>query len=220
MRPKPKYPSFYVSMKIMGKTDHSFLIDGGSSLNIISKVITEQLGLTSTGEARNMLTFNKKVQPTISQIKDLTLTLCAYPEVKTTCNFLVADMEVGNVSMILGHEWQYLTGGYLSFDESHITISQNRKSIIISREPKTTPYVENISCPEINFIETGLGTYYVFKEDEKRFMCTTNYWSQWMLAHAFQLCVFFRRKHFRSHSLFTHQEAIPIHISAKLRLYK
>ena len=83
-RLEPKYPPFYVSMKIMGKIVHSYLIDGGSSPNIMSKVIMEKLGLTCTGEARNMLTFNKKVQPAIGQIKDLTLTLCAYPEVKTT----------------------------------------------------------------------------------------------------------------------------------------
>lgn len=130
-RPEPRYPPFYVSMKIMGNIVHSCLIDGGSSPNIISKVIMEQLGLTCTGEARNMLTFNKKIQPAIGQIKDLTLTLCAYPEVKTTCNFLVADMEVGNFSIILGRKWQFLTGGCLSFDGSHITISHNHKNIVI-----------------------------------------------------------------------------------------
>jgi len=130
-RPEPKYPTFYVSMKIMGKIAHSCLIDGGSSANIMSKVIMEQICLTSIDEARNMLTFSKKVQPAIGQIKDLTLTLCAHPEVKPTCNFLVADMGVGNFSMILGCKWKYLTGGYLSLDGSHVTISHNRKQIII-----------------------------------------------------------------------------------------
>ena len=166
-RPEPKYPPFYVSMKIVGKIVHSCLIDGGSVPNIMSKVIMEQLGLTCTGEGRNMLTFNKKVQPSIGQIKDLTLTLFAYPEVKTTCNFLVSDMEVGNFSIILGREWQYLTGGFQSLDGSHITISHNRKNLVIPREPRTTPYVENTPGPEINFAETGLGTYSIFLEDEQ-----------------------------------------------------
>jgi len=40
-RPEPKYPLFYVSIKIMEKITHSCLIDGGSSLNIMSKVIME-----------------------------------------------------------------------------------------------------------------------------------------------------------------------------------
>lgn len=144
-RLEPKYPPFYVLMKIMGKIAHSCLIDGRSSLSIMSKVIMEQLGLTYTSEARNMLTFNKKIQPAIDQIKDLTLTLCSYPEVKTTCNFLLADMEVRNFSMILGREWKYLNGGYLTLDGSHITISHNCKSIIIPREPRTMPYIEK--CP-------------------------------------------------------------------------
>lgn len=104
-RPELKYPHFYVSMKIVGKITHSFLIDGGSRPNIMYKLTMEQLGLTCTCEAKNMLTFKKRVQPTIGQIKDLTLTICAHPEVKTTCNFLVADMDVGNFSMILGREW-------------------------------------------------------------------------------------------------------------------
>lgn len=119
----------------MGKITHSFLVDGGSSPNIMSKVIMQQLFITCTGEARNMLTFNKKVQPTIGQIKELMLTLFASLEVKTTCNFLIADMEVGNFSMILGHKWQYLTSGYLSLNRSHITISDNCINIIIPQNP-------------------------------------------------------------------------------------
>lgn len=102
--PEPKYPPFYLSMKIMGKITHSCMNDGGSSPNIMSKVIMEQLGLTCTSEARNMLTFNKNIQPAIGQIKDLTLTLFAHPEVKETCNFPVVDMDVENFSMILGCE--------------------------------------------------------------------------------------------------------------------
>jgi len=55
-RPEPRYPPSYVSMRIMGKVAHSFLIIGGSFPNIMSKVIMGQLCLTCTSEARNMLT--------------------------------------------------------------------------------------------------------------------------------------------------------------------
>jgi len=69
--------------------------------------------------------------------------------------------------MILGQEWKYLTGGYLSLDGSHITISHNRKNIIILRELGTMPYVKNVPGLEIIFSETGLDNYSVFMEDEK-----------------------------------------------------
>lgn len=101
-RLKPKYPPSYVSMKILGIISHSCLIDEGSSPNIISKVIMALLGITCTSEDRNMLMFNNKIQPTIDQIKDLIITMCAHLHVNTTWKFLVANMEVVNFSSILG----------------------------------------------------------------------------------------------------------------------
>jgi len=80
----------------------------------------EWLSLNYTGEVQNLIAFNRKVQPIIGQIKDLTLTICAHLQIHTTCNFLVASMEVGNYPIILGHKWQCLTGGYLSLDGSHL----------------------------------------------------------------------------------------------------
>lgn len=57
---------------------------------------------------------------------------------------MVADIEVGNFSMILGWEWQYLTGGYLSLDGSRLIISHDRINIINMREPSIVPYIENV----------------------------------------------------------------------------
>nr|QHR86989.1 hypothetical protein Q903MT_gene998 [Picea sitchensis] len=88
--------------------------------------------------------------------------MCSHPEIQTTFHFLVANMEVGNFSMILGREWQHLTGGYLSLYGSHMMISRDRKNIIISREPRTVPHIENLPSSEISYIETGLGTYSIF----------------------------------------------------------
>jgi hypothetical protein len=99
----------------MGKISHSCLINGGSCLNILSKlIIMEKPSLACTSEVRNMLTFNKKVQLAIGKIKHLTLVICARPKISITYNFLVVDMEVGNYTIILGHEWQHLTSGSLA----------------------------------------------------------------------------------------------------------
>ena len=93
----------------------------------MSKMIMEQLGLTCTSEVGKMLIFNKKVQPTIEQIKDLMLTMCSHPKIKTTCNFLVEDMEVGNFSMILRWEWKHFTWGYQSLNGSPFISARHYK---------------------------------------------------------------------------------------------
>jgi hypothetical protein len=49
-----------------------------------------------------MLAYNNKQQATIGEIKDVTLVLCAHPEILTTCNIQVIDMFVSNYSIILG----------------------------------------------------------------------------------------------------------------------
>ena len=58
---QPKNPPLYVSMKIMDKIAHCYLIDGGSGPNIMSNTIMEELGLSCTNEnPQNMLAFGNK----------------------------------------------------------------------------------------------------------------------------------------------------------------
>jgi hypothetical protein len=88
-----KYPPFYVSVNIMDKIAHCCLIDGGSGPSVMSKIIMEELGLSCTNEnARSMLSYNNQQQSTIGEIKDVTLVLCAHPEIRTTLNIQVIDM--------------------------------------------------------------------------------------------------------------------------------
>lgn len=80
-------------------------------------------------------------------------------KVKTTCNFLVAEMEVENSSMILGWEWQHLTGGSLILDGSHMIVPLNHRTLKITREPQIVPNIENVPSPEIDSIDIGIITY-------------------------------------------------------------
>jgi hypothetical protein len=51
-----KNPPFYISVKIMDKISHCFLIDGGSIPSVMSKIIMEELDLSCTIEkSRSML---------------------------------------------------------------------------------------------------------------------------------------------------------------------
>jgi hypothetical protein len=52
------------------------------------KIIMEELGLSCTNEnVRSMFSYNNQQQSTIGEIKDVTLVLCAHPEIRTTLIF-------------------------------------------------------------------------------------------------------------------------------------
>ena len=110
-----KNPPFYIFVNIMDKITHCCLIDGGSSPSVMLKIIMEELSLSCTNEnSKSMLSYNSLQQMTIGDIKDVTLVLCAQPEIRTTLNIQVIDMPIRNYSIILGRDWQALTSGYLS----------------------------------------------------------------------------------------------------------
>jgi hypothetical protein len=116
---------FYIFVNIMDKIAHCCLIDGGLGPSVMSNIIMEELGLSCTNEnTRSMLSYNSLQQMTIGEIKDVTLVLCAHPEIWTTLNIQVIDMIVRNYSIILGRDWKSLTGGYLSLDGTLICSSE------------------------------------------------------------------------------------------------
>jgi hypothetical protein len=56
-----KNPPFYVSVNIMDKITHCFLIDGGSGSNVMSKIIMEELGISCMNKNyNNMLSYNRQ----------------------------------------------------------------------------------------------------------------------------------------------------------------
>jgi hypothetical protein len=91
----------------------------------MSKIIKEDLGLSCTNEnSIRILSYNSLQQMTIGEIKDVTLVLCTHPEIRTNLNIQVIDMLVSNYLIILGRDWKYLKGGYLSLDGTHLSIPQ------------------------------------------------------------------------------------------------
>ena len=75
-------------------------------------------------------------------------------------------MPIRNYSIILGRDWQALTFGYLSLDETHLSVPHNGKNIIILREGRISPYIESVLQSSINYIEENLGVYSIFVEED------------------------------------------------------
>jgi hypothetical protein len=162
-----KNPPFYIYVKIMDKIAHCFLIDGGSGPSVMPKIIMEELGLSCTNEnAQSMLSYNSLKQTTIGEIKDVTLVLCAHPEIRKTLSIQVIDMPIRNYSIILGRYWQALTCGYLSLNGTHLSLPWNGKNIIVLREGIISPYIESVLQSSINYIEEDLGVYSLFPEED------------------------------------------------------
>ena len=89
----------------MDNISHCCLIDGGSGPSVMLNIIMEELGLSCTNEnTRSMLSYNSLQQTNIGEIKDVTLVLCAHPEIRTTLNIQVIDMPISNYSIILGRD--------------------------------------------------------------------------------------------------------------------
>jgi hypothetical protein len=59
-----------------------------------------------------------------------------------------------------------LTGGYLSLDETHLSIPWNGKNIIVLRKGRILPYIEIIPHPNVNYIEEDLGVYSIFADED------------------------------------------------------
>jgi len=162
-----KNPPFYVSIKTIDKITHCFLIDGGSSPNVMPKIVMEELGLSCTHKnSKSMLSYNSQQQVTIGEIKYVTLVFCVHPEIRTTYNIQVVDMQINNYYIILGRDWKTLTSGYICLDGSHMSLSNNGKNIIFLKEGQILPYIESLPKPHVNYIEEYLGVYSFFLEED------------------------------------------------------
>jgi hypothetical protein len=78
----------------------------------------------------------------------------------------VIDMRVRNYSIILGRDWKFLTSGYLSLDDTHLSIPQNGKKIIVLREGIISPYIESVPQSSVNYIEEYIGVYSIFSKED------------------------------------------------------
>jgi ribonuclease HI len=66
----------------------------------------------------------------------------------------------------LGRDWQALTGGYLSLDETRLSIPRNGKNIIVLREGRISPYIENVPQSNVHYIEEDPRVYSIFTEED------------------------------------------------------
>ena len=75
--------------------------------------------------------------------------MCLHPKICTTCNIQVLEISVNNYSIILGIYWNKLKGVYYSMGGIHVIIPRGTKNIILYREYRIVPYIENAPQPVV-----------------------------------------------------------------------
>jgi len=111
------------------------MLDYGASYNLISKVITERLGLDITRPYKDLYSFDSNKVKYLGLIKDLAVYLTQIPSKYMVMDIVVADMPP-RYGMILSRTWMKKCHEALQIDMSYITVSffggQSRR---LYREP-------------------------------------------------------------------------------------
>jgi hypothetical protein len=65
-------------------------------------------------------------------------------------------MPVSNYSIISGRDWKDFLVGYLSLDQTYLSVPRNGKNIMVLREGRISPYIESVPQPNVNYIEEDI----------------------------------------------------------------
>ena len=68
-------PPFYISLNIHDKVLHNYLLDSGSSHNLMPKFVMDELGLNITKPYHDLFSFESRKAKCLGLIKDLVVNL-------------------------------------------------------------------------------------------------------------------------------------------------
>lgn len=158
---------FYISLYIAGCKLSNYIIDSGSSDNVMPSKVAHALGLSLNKPTGKVFSMESKQVPLVGQIKDAQVVLAAHPQKKLKLNILVADIPA-SYGMLLSHSFCKDLGGEIQLDWSHALIPLGNKKVRLDPEPKAKYMVLKSDDPraEILYVETGPGTYMMSSKKE------------------------------------------------------
>ena len=86
------FPPFYIYLNIDDKILHNFLLDSGSSHNLIPKVVMDELGLSITKPYHDLFSFDSRKVKCMGLIKYLVINLSQMPSKSIVMDIVVADI--------------------------------------------------------------------------------------------------------------------------------
>jgi ribonuclease HI len=112
---------FYITLTMHNHLLHNCMLDSGTSHNLISKIIMENLGLEITKPYQDLYSFDSRKVKCLGMIKDLVVNLAQVPVKITLMDVVVADVPT-KYGMLLSRSWGAKLGGSVQRDMTYATI--------------------------------------------------------------------------------------------------
>jgi hypothetical protein len=112
---------FYISLNVHDKILHNYLMDSGSSHNVMPKVVMEELGLEITKPYQDLYSFDSKKVKCLGLIMDMVVSLAQLPMKSVVMDIMVAEIPP-KFGMLLSKTWDKKVGGSLQMDLTYATI--------------------------------------------------------------------------------------------------
>jgi len=111
----------YISLNVHDKILHNYLMDSGSSHNVMPKVVMEEIGLEITKPYQDLYSFDSKKVKCLRLITDMVVSLAQLPMKSVLMDIVVAEIPP-KFGMLLSKTWDKKVGGSLQMDLTYATI--------------------------------------------------------------------------------------------------
>jgi hypothetical protein len=112
---------FFITLVVNNLLLHNCMLDSGASTNVMSLKVMDQLGLKTTRPYRNVCGIDSREIKVCGLIKDLKVSLVAYPDISLLMDVVVIDVPDA-WGMLLSRKWAANLGGSIQMDLSYATI--------------------------------------------------------------------------------------------------
>ena len=115
------HPPFYVSLLVDNLLLHNCMLDSGTSSNVMTREVMEQLNLRVTRPYHNVFAMDAREVEVVGIILNLQVKLVKYPDIDMSMDVVVIDVP-DNWGISLSIKWAVTLGGYIQMDWKYATI--------------------------------------------------------------------------------------------------
>lgn len=153
-------PPFYISLRIHNLFLHNDMLHSGASLNLMPKMIMDNLGLNITRPYKDLFSFDSRRVRCLGLFKDLVVCLHQMTKKSIVMDAVVVDVPV-KFGMLLSRSWVAKLKGTIQMDMAYATIPVFGEQRRLYRENSLAYMISSPEYPEnhpIYSVDTYLGS--------------------------------------------------------------
>jgi len=133
---KARTPPFLLTLEILNHKVHNFLVDSGSSVNVMPLAICKKINGKPKPTAWEVTQLDRTNVKVVGEMENVLIHLSANNKICQFIDIVVADISDG-YGLILNHDWSARLKGYFASDWSHLWLPHKGipNRIKILREP-------------------------------------------------------------------------------------